>query len=76
MKYDIMCTGGKMSELSNVSTRLFCYNVHCIYLQLITEELSMNLDNLEPEMLGSCKKVTVLKDDTVVLDGAGDKKSI
>ncbi|KAJ0806814.1 putative chaperonin Cpn60/TCP-1 family, groEL-like apical domain superfamily [Helianthus annuus] len=44
--------------------------------QLITEELGMNLDNLEPEMLGSCKKVTVSKDDTVVLDGAGDKKSI
>ncbi|KVH91053.1 Chaperonin Cpn60 [Cynara cardunculus var. scolymus] len=44
--------------------------------QLITEELGMNLDNLELEMLGSCKKVTVSKDDTVVLDGAGAKKSI
>ncbi|KAJ9555645.1 hypothetical protein OSB04_010259 [Centaurea solstitialis] len=44
--------------------------------QLITEELGMNLDNVELEMLGSCKKVTVSKDDTVVLDGAGDKKSI
>ncbi|KAJ6388169.1 hypothetical protein OIU77_026694 [Salix suchowensis] len=27
-------------------------------------------------MLGSCKKVTVSKDDTVILDGAGDKKFI
>ncbi|CAI9290539.1 unnamed protein product [Lactuca saligna] len=44
--------------------------------QLITEELGMNLENVEFEMLGSCKKVTVSKDDTVVLDGAGDKKSI
>ncbi|KAL8227367.1 hypothetical protein R6Q57_017199 [Mikania cordata] len=44
--------------------------------QLITEELGMNLENVEPEMLGSCKKVTVSKDDTVVLDGAGDKKYI
>ena len=26
-------------------------------LQLITEELGMNLENVELEMLGSCKKV-------------------
>ncbi|XP_024982978.1 chaperonin CPN60-2, mitochondrial-like [Cynara cardunculus var. scolymus] len=44
--------------------------------ELITEELGMNLENVELRMLGSCKKVTVSKDDTVVLDGAGDKKSI
>ncbi|KAI3747306.1 hypothetical protein L6452_09760 [Arctium lappa] len=35
-------------------------------LQLITEELGMNLDNVELEMLGSCKKVTVSKDDIPV----------
>ncbi|GJN09115.1 hypothetical protein PR202_ga27091 [Eleusine coracana subsp. coracana] len=44
--------------------------------QVITEELGMNLENFEPQMLGTCKKVTVSKDDTVVLDGAGDKKAI
>ncbi|KAL5217240.1 hypothetical protein ABZP36_017924 [Zizania latifolia] len=44
--------------------------------QVITEELGMNLENLEPQMLGTCKKVTVSKDDTVILDGAGDKKAI
>ncbi|CAL4942199.1 unnamed protein product [Urochloa decumbens] len=44
--------------------------------EVITEELGMNLENVEPQMLGSCKKVTVSKDDTVILDGAGDKKSI
>ncbi|RZC88630.1 hypothetical protein C5167_016491 [Papaver somniferum] len=44
--------------------------------QLITEELGMNLEKVELEMLGTCKKVTISKDDTVVLDGAGDKKSI
>ncbi|PRQ20998.1 putative chaperonin Cpn60/TCP-1 family, groEL-like apical domain, groEL-like equatorial [Rosa chinensis] len=27
-------------------------------------------------MLGTCKKVTISKDDTVILDGAGDKKEI
>nr|XP_043619220.1 chaperonin CPN60-2, mitochondrial-like [Erigeron canadensis] len=44
--------------------------------EVITEELGMNLEKLGPEMLGTCKKVTVSKDDTVVLDGAGDKKAI
>ncbi|KAM3250284.1 hypothetical protein P3L10_004353 [Capsicum annuum] len=27
-------------------------------------------------MLGTCKKVTISKDDTVILDGAGQKTSI
>ncbi|KAL1832367.1 hypothetical protein DCAR_0102368 [Daucus carota subsp. sativus] len=44
--------------------------------QVITEELGMNLDNVELDMFGSCKKITISKDDTVVLDGAGEKKSI
>ncbi|TVU30452.1 hypothetical protein EJB05_22077 [Eragrostis curvula] len=44
--------------------------------EVITEELGMNLDNVEAHMLGTCKKVTVSKDDTVILDGAGDKKFI
>ncbi|CAD6212809.1 unnamed protein product [Miscanthus lutarioriparius] len=44
--------------------------------EVITEELGMNLENVEPHMLGTCKKVTVSKDDTVILDGSGDKKSI
>ncbi|KAL3812392.1 hypothetical protein ACJIZ3_013660 [Penstemon smallii] len=44
--------------------------------QVITEELGMNLDDVELDMLGSCKKVTISKDDTVVLDGAGAKKAI
>lgn len=43
---------------------------------LITEELGMNLEKVEGDMLGTCKKVTVSKDDTVILDGAGDKKAI
>ncbi|KAG6593804.1 Chaperonin CPN60-2, mitochondrial [Cucurbita argyrosperma subsp. argyrosperma] len=44
--------------------------------QLITEELGMNLEKVDLDMLGSCKKITISKDDTVILDGAGDKKSI
>ncbi|KAF9610976.1 hypothetical protein IFM89_026256, partial [Coptis chinensis] len=44
--------------------------------RLITEELGMDLEKVELEMLGTCKKVTISKDETVVLDGAGDKKAI
>ncbi|CAA3009248.1 chaperonin CPN60-2, mitochondrial [Olea europaea subsp. europaea] len=44
--------------------------------QVITEELGLNLENVELDMLGSCKKVTISKDDTVILDGAGEKKAI
>ncbi|KAH6809151.1 heat shock protein 60 [Perilla frutescens var. hirtella] len=44
--------------------------------QVITEELGMNLDDVDLDILGSCKKVTISKDDTVVLDGSGEKKSI
>ncbi|XP_072963726.1 chaperonin CPN60-2, mitochondrial [Typha angustifolia] len=44
--------------------------------ELITEELGMNLEKVEAHMFGTCKKVTISKDDTVILDGAGDKKSI
>ncbi|PKA65419.1 Chaperonin CPN60-2, mitochondrial [Apostasia shenzhenica] len=44
--------------------------------ELITEELGLNLEKIEPEMFGTCKKVTISKDDTVILDGAGDKKAI
>ncbi|KAL3620080.1 hypothetical protein CASFOL_034992 [Castilleja foliolosa] len=44
--------------------------------QVITEELGMNLEDVELDILGSCKKVTISKDDTVILDGSGEKKSI
>lgn len=44
--------------------------------ELITEDLNMDLDKVEFGMLGSCKKVTISKDNTVILDGAGDKKAI
>ncbi|KAK9931340.1 hypothetical protein M0R45_018616 [Rubus argutus] len=43
---------------------------------VITEELGLNLEKVDLDMLGTCKKVTVSKDDTVILDGAGDKKAL
>ncbi|XP_060171169.1 chaperonin CPN60-2, mitochondrial-like isoform X2 [Lycium barbarum] len=44
--------------------------------KVVTEELGLSIENMDFEMLGTCKKVAVSKDDTVILDGAGAKKSI
>ena len=43
---------------------------------VISEETGMKLEEVQPHHLGSCKKLTVTKNDTVVLDGAGEKDSI
>jgi len=43
---------------------------------VISEETGMKLEDVQPHHLGSCKKLTVTKNDTVVLDGAGDKSAI
>jgi len=43
---------------------------------VISEEMGMKLEETTPEHLGKCKKVTITKNDTVVLDGAGDSSGI
>ena len=43
---------------------------------VISEDLGYKLEEVEMSMLGSAKKVTVSKDDTILLDGAGEKTSI
>ena len=43
---------------------------------MITESLGMKLEDTELSMLGRAKKVTVSKDDTLVLDGGGEKSAI
>ncbi|KAH8975423.1 hypothetical protein BDL97_01G157000 [Sphagnum fallax] len=44
--------------------------------QLISGDLGLKLENVQADMLGSAKRVTVSKDDTIILDGGGDKKGI
>ena len=44
--------------------------------QVISEDLGIKLENVEIGMLGQAKKVTITKDDTTVVDGAGKKKDI
>mmetsp|Transcript_19896 Transcript_19896/g.52780 ORF Transcript_19896/g.52780 Transcript_19896/m.52780 type:complete len:347 (+) Transcript_19896:2-1042(+) len=43
---------------------------------LITEETGGKLEDLKVEQLGSVKTVTISKDDTVMLDGSGEKAAI
>lgn len=44
--------------------------------QLITEELGLNLKEVELHQLGRCRQVKVNKDNTIIVDGAGDKEAI
>ena len=44
--------------------------------QLISEDLGIKLENVTLDMLGRAKKVTISKDDTTIVDGAGEKKEI
>jgi len=41
--------------------------------QLISEDLGMKLENVNLSMLGSAKKVKITKEDTVIVDGIGNK---
>ena len=44
--------------------------------QLISEDLGIKLENVAVAMLGRAKKVTIEKDKTTIVDGAGKKKDI
>ncbi|MBJ6370880.1 chaperonin GroEL [Sedimentitalea arenosa] len=44
--------------------------------QVISEDLGMKLENVTIDMLGSAKKVQITKDETTVVDGAGEKAEI
>ncbi len=44
--------------------------------QVISDDLGMKLENVTLDMLGRAKKIIIKKDDTTVIDGAGDKKEI
>lgn len=47
-----------------------------VYAQVISEERGLTLDKIRPELLGTAKKVTISRDDTLILHGGGDKKLI
>ena len=44
--------------------------------ELISEDLGIKLENVTVQMLGRAKRVTITKDDTTIVDGAGKKADI
>ncbi|MFN3144881.1 MAG: chaperonin GroEL [Paracoccaceae bacterium] len=44
--------------------------------QVISEDLGMKLESVTIDMLGSAKKVSITKDETTIVDGAGEKAEI
>lgn len=44
--------------------------------QVISEEVGLSLETAESHVLGSVKTVVITKDDTLLLDGAGDKDAL
>jgi chaperonin GroEL len=44
--------------------------------QVISEDLGMKLENVTMDMLGTAKKIQITKDETTIVDGAGDKAEI
>ena len=44
--------------------------------QTVSEDLGIKLENVTTDMLGRAKRVTISKEDTVIVDGAGKKKEI
>lgn len=43
---------------------------------VISDDIGLTLEKSEPTALGQSKNVIINKDDTIILDGSGDKKSI
>jgi chaperonin GroEL len=43
---------------------------------LISEDVGIKLENVNITMLGSAKKITITKDDTTIVEGAGSKENI
>src|SRR5690606_7765726 len=44
--------------------------------QVISEDLGIRLENVTLDMLGRARRVSITKDDTTIIDGAGDKADI
>jgi chaperonin GroEL len=44
--------------------------------QVISEEVGLKLDAVDMSMLGTARKVIITKDDTTIIEGAGDKADV
>src|SRR5580704_15249911 len=44
--------------------------------QFVSEDLGVKLENITPEMLGSCQRIVITKDNTTIVGGKGEKAKI
>ncbi len=44
--------------------------------QFISEDLGIKLENVTPDMLGSCQRLVITKETTTIVNGKGDKAAI
>ena len=44
--------------------------------QVVSDELGIKLENVNIDMLGRAKRISITKDDTTIVDGSGDKQDI
>ncbi|MBL8059804.1 MAG: chaperonin GroEL [Chthonomonas sp.] len=44
--------------------------------QFISDDLGLKLENVTPDMLGSCRKIVITKDTTTIIDGKGDNAQL
>jgi chaperonin GroEL len=44
--------------------------------QVITEEVGLKLENTTLDLLGQARKIVITKDETTIVEGAGDKKDV
>lgn len=65
-----------MAASVDISAILYSTDRFHSTFQVISEDMGHKLDKVELEMLGSAKKVTVTKDDTILLDGGGNKMDL
>ena len=44
--------------------------------QVVTEEVGLKLENVDLSLLGHARKVVITKDETTIIEGAGDKNDV
>ena len=44
--------------------------------QFVSEDLGIKLENVTPDMLGSCQRIVITKEHTTIVGGKGDKSAI
>jgi len=44
--------------------------------EVISDDLGIKLENIEMEMLGTAKRISITKENTTIVDGAGEKEGI